>query len=120
MERMVCSSTFPQLCCRNSSLLKKTRKAKNILLQGHSKDYFRRFHGMDDAKEDMGSHQNWFGGNANSKKTAEGLLHSSYFYSNQYSEKKVLVVFADEVFISILPINQRLAEIQEDLEQIDD
>ncbi|GJT58749.1 hypothetical protein Tco_1002282 [Tanacetum coccineum] len=58
-------------------VVEKERKAKNILLMVIPKEHMRRFHGMDDAKEIWEAIRTRFGGNANSKKNAEGCFQTT-------------------------------------------
>ncbi|GJZ97123.1 hypothetical protein Tco_0669457 [Tanacetum coccineum] len=49
-------------------LIEKERKARTLLLMAIPKDHLRRFHGMDDAKENQCNHQDKIWCNANTKK----------------------------------------------------
>ncbi|GKC85761.1 putative RNA-directed DNA polymerase, eukaryota, reverse transcriptase zinc-binding domain protein [Tanacetum coccineum] len=58
--------------------VEKERKAKNILLMAIPKEHMRRFHGMDDAKENWEAIRTRFGGNANSKKMQKAIFKQQF------------------------------------------
>ncbi|GJS99063.1 hypothetical protein Tco_0820233 [Tanacetum coccineum] len=77
---------LPPLTAVEIQAIEKERKAKNILLMAIPKEHMRRFHGMDDAKEIWEAIRTSFGGNANSKKIAEGCFNKSLKHYNIHSE----------------------------------
>ncbi|GJV71874.1 ribonuclease H-like domain-containing protein [Tanacetum coccineum] len=58
--------------------IEKERKARTILVMAIPKDYLRRFHGMNDAKEIWEAIRTRFGGNANSKKMRKAVLKQQF------------------------------------------
>ncbi|GJU85298.1 ribonuclease H-like domain-containing protein [Tanacetum coccineum] len=58
--------------------VEKERKAKNILLMAIPKEHMRRFHRMDDAKENWEAIRTTFGGNANSKKMQKAVFKQQF------------------------------------------
>ncbi|GJT54860.1 hypothetical protein Tco_0989914 [Tanacetum coccineum] len=69
---------LPPVTAAEIQVVKKERKAKNILLMAIPKEHMRRFHGMDDANEIWEAIRTRFGGNANSKKMQKAVYKQQY------------------------------------------
>ncbi|GJZ14275.1 hypothetical protein Tco_0549505 [Tanacetum coccineum] len=96
-------------------VLKKERKAKNILLMAIPKEHMRRFHGMDDAKEI------WEAIRTRKSKLPTSTCNIHSTSSTNTPEKEALAGFANEVIYSLFAKQSEDWDLlHEDLEQIDD
>ncbi|GJU45757.1 putative ribonuclease H-like domain-containing protein [Tanacetum coccineum] len=69
---------LPPVSAAEIHAVEKERKERTILLMAIPKEHLRRFHGMDDAKENWEAIRTRFGGNANSKKMQKAVLKQQF------------------------------------------